>query len=61
MCLSTVYLIKEGTREKLCEYVSNVKAEGKDIEFTDVMGQVIKAQGTIKSMDFIKNEILLEA
>lgn len=61
MCLSTVYLIKEGTRQKLCEYVSNVKADGKEVELTDVMGQVIKATGTIKSMDFIKNEILLEA
>lgn len=61
MCLSTVYLVKEGTREKLCEYVSNVKASGKEVEFTDVMGMITKATGTIVSMDFIKNEIILEA
>ena len=61
MCLSTVYLVKEGTREKLCEYVSNVKASGGEVEFTDVMGQIVKATGTITSMDFIKNEILIEA
>lgn len=61
MCLSTVYKVQNGNMEKVCEYVSKVKAEGKEIEFTDVMGMVTTMTGTIKSMDFIKNEIMVEA
>lgn len=61
MCLSTVYKVKDGAREKVCEYVSSVKAQGKEIELTDVMGMITKVEGTIASMDFIKNEILVEA
>ena len=61
MCLSTVMLEKNGSQEKVCEYVSNVKTEGKNITLTDVMGNDIFIEGSIKSMDFIKNLIIVEA
>lgn len=60
MCLSTVMLEKNGTSEKVCEYVSNVKAEGNKITLTDVLGTETLVYGTIKSMDFIKNLIIVE-
>ena len=61
MCLSTVMLEKNGTQEKVCEYVSNVKTDGKKITLVDVMGNETFVEGTIKSMDFIKNLIVVEA
>ena len=61
MCLSTVMLEKEGGSEKVCEYVSNVRTEGNKITLTDVMGTETEVFGTIKSMDFIKNLIIVEA
>ena len=61
MCLSTVMLEKNGTSEKVCEYVSNVKTEGNKITLTDVLGTETEVFGTIKSMDVIKNLIVVEA
>ena len=61
MCLSTVMLEKNGSQEKVCEYVSNVKTEGKKITLTDVMGNETLLEGTLKSMDFVKNLIVVEA
>ena len=61
MCLSTVMLEKNGTQEKVCEYVSNVKTDGKKITLTDVMGNDTYVEGTILSMDFIKHLIVVKA
>jgi len=61
MCLSTVMLEKEGTSEKVCEYVSNVQTDGNKITLTDVMGTQTEVFGTINSMDFIKNLIIVQA
>jgi len=60
MCLSTVMIEKNGGREKLCEYVSKVKTDGNDIVFTDVMGTETTISGILRSMDFIKNIIVVE-
>ena len=61
MCLSTVMLVKNGSQEKVCEYVSNVKMDGKKITLVDVMGNETLVEGTLKSMDFVKNLIVVEA
>lgn len=60
MCLSTVMLEKNGIQEKVAEYVSTVKAEGNMVFLTDVMGSEIKVEGSLKSMDFVKNLIIIE-
>lgn len=60
MCLSTAVVEKEGSFEKVCEYVSQVRTEGRTITFTDVMGTETAVSGVIKSMDFIKNIIIIE-
>ncbi|MCF0142009.1 MAG: CooT family nickel-binding protein [Parasporobacterium sp.] len=61
MCLSTVYIKKGAEREKVAEYISGVKAEGSEVTLTDVMGVETTITGFIKSMDFVKNEIIVEA
>ena len=60
MCLSTVYEEINGQRSKVCEYVSSVTAGENGIVLTDIMGREITVHGTRKSMDFIKNEIIVE-
>ena len=60
MCLSTVYKIKGQEQEKICEYVSRVENKGDGFVFTDVMGEETEVKGTLRSMDFVKNIILLE-
>ncbi len=60
MCLSTVYAIVDGKENKVCEYVCNVRIDGTDITLTDVMGSETKVKGTLKSCDFVKNQIVIQ-
>jgi predicted RNA-binding protein len=60
MCLSTVYKLKDGEKEKICEYVSGVKSADGEFVFTDVMGEEKTVPGKLSSIDLIKNEIIIE-
>ena len=60
MCLSTVYKADGSERVKLAEYVSGVKTEGDKITLTDIMGAETVIFGAMKSVDLVKNEILIE-
>lgn len=60
MCLSTVYEEKGNERSKVCEYVSGIHTENGEIRLTDIMGREIVVHGNLKSLDFIKNEIIIE-
>ncbi len=61
MCLSTVYEENHGQRRKVCEYVSGVVTDGDAVTLTNLMGEEITVYGALKSMDFIKNIIVIEA
>ena len=60
MCLSTVYELTPQGREKVCEYVSTVRAEDGKVILTDIMGLEKVLTGTIRSLDLVNNEILVE-
>ena len=60
MCLSTVYKADGSERTKLAEYVSNVRSEGDKITLTDIMGLETVVFGAMKSVDLVKNEIVIE-
>lgn len=60
MCLSTVYELTPQGREKVCEYVSTVRAEDGKVILTDIMGLEKVLAGTIRSLDLVNNEILVE-
>ena len=60
MCLSTVYKADGSERVKLAEYVSGVKAEGDKITLTDIMGLETVVFGTLKSVDLVANQIVIE-
>ena len=60
MCLSTVYKADGSENVKLAEYVSGVRAEGDKITLTDIMGIETVVFGTLKSVDLVKNLIVIE-
>ena len=60
MCLSTVYEIGPEGREKVCEYVSAVRAEDGRVILVDIMGAETVLRGSIRSLDLVNNEILVE-
>ena len=60
MCLSTVYKADGSERTKLAEYVSSVQSEGEKITLTDIMGLQTIVYGTLKNVDLVKNEIVIE-
>ena len=60
MCLSTVYKADGSERVKLAEYVSSVRSEGDRITLTDIMGAETVVFGAMKSVDLVKNEIVVE-
>ena len=60
MCLSTVYKADGSERTKLAEYVSSVRSEGDKITLTDIMGLETVVYGAMKSVDLVKNEIVIE-
>jgi predicted RNA-binding protein len=60
MCLSTVYEVSGDSREKVCEYVSTVRAEDGKVILMDIMGVETVLRGSIRSLDLVNNEILVE-
>lgn len=61
MCLSTAYKVGlEGVEPvKLGEYISGVKVTDGKVILTDIMGAETEVPGSIRSMDFVKSEILI--
>ncbi len=60
MCLSTVYKADGSERTKLAEYVSTVKTEDGKITLTDIMVVEAVVFGTVKSVDLVENQIIIE-
>ena len=53
MCLSTVYLISEGQRQKVMQDVAGMEAENDGYMLFDLFGVKKFVQGKIRSLDFI--------
>ncbi|MDR0877572.1 MAG: CooT family nickel-binding protein [Treponema sp.] len=62
MCLSTAYALgeKDGAKNMLCEYVSNIKILGDTITLTDLMGREVVVSGSLESVDLVKNAITIK-
>lgn len=61
MCLSTVYEVRDGSENKLCECVSSIEVGDGNVTMTDIMGQETVVKGTIVNIDLVKNIILIKA
>lgn len=61
MCLSAVYDISGGKEKLMCEHTTSLNVDGNAITFTDIMGDEIVIDGVLKSIDLVKNIILVES
>lgn len=61
MCLSKVYLLKNGNEKLVSESVCNVLMNDKDITLYGIIGQTTTVKGTIQNVDLLKNKILIKA
>ena len=61
MCLSKLYLLKNGNEKLVSESVCNVLMNDKDITLYDIIGQTTTVKGTIQNVDLLKNKILIKA
>jgi predicted RNA-binding protein len=59
MCLSTVYQGNIETKP-IAEFVTEVKSEDGLISLTDITGEEIKVNGELKTIDLIKNIIIIQ-
>ena len=60
MCLSTVYEIRDGSENLVCEYATAINLSEDVITLTDIMGEEIVLKGVLKSIDLVKNIIKIE-
>lgn len=61
MCLSDAYELIDGEEKLVLSRVSDIKTEGDSVLLTNLMGIRTKVPGKIKSVDLLKNVILIEA
>lgn len=60
MCLSNAYKSENGIDTLICERITNVDVEGKNIKLTNLLGIQTLVPGVIKSIDLNKNVIYIE-
>jgi len=61
MCLSAVYEIKDGNEELVCDYATAICLDGGSIKVTDITGEEYVIAGVLKSIDLVKNVIVISA
>jgi predicted RNA-binding protein len=61
MCLSNVFSVTpDGSQTLVSEGVTGILIAGDSVKLTDIMGREICVSGMLKSVDLIKNAVLIE-
>ena len=60
VCLSTAYRLADDGRVLLGSYISEVAVSGDQIRLTTLMGESITLSGSIRHVDLLNNEILID-
>lgn len=60
MCLSKAYLTGEEGEELILDEVSSVEIRDGTVFFTTILGEEKEVEGSIRTIDFMDNEIVLE-
>lgn len=61
MCLSDAYELVDGEQKLILSRVQDIAADHDSVTLTNLMGIRTKVPGRIKSVDLLKNIILIEA
>lgn len=59
MCLSKVFLVKNGKEQLILDSVSNIRMEDQEITLYDIIGETMTVRGTIQDVDLIRNTVLI--
>ena len=60
MCLSAVYDISGGKERLICEHTTSISLDDGVITITDILGDEITITGVLKSIDLVKNTVMVE-
>lgn len=60
MCLSAVYEVGDGREKLICEHATALSVNGAVITLTDILGEELAVTGILKSIDLVKNIIMVE-
>ena len=60
MCLSDAYELVDGEQKLILSRVQDIATDGENVLLTNLMGIRTKVPGRIKSVDLLKNIILIE-
>ena len=59
MCLAVAYELRGEQKIKLCEHVSGIELSPGKVRLSDLMGPDVTVEGSLESIDLIKNEIVI--
>ncbi|MDY7036005.1 MAG: CooT family nickel-binding protein [Thermodesulfobacteriota bacterium] len=60
MCESAAYLLKDGQKELVLEYVDVLECEENQIRMVNIFGEKKKIEAKIKSLSLVDHTIILE-
>ena len=60
MCLSKVYVDRNGKTELLMEEIASVEIEGDKLLFKTLFGEQKEIEANIKEIDFLSHSLVLE-
>ncbi|MFB0920421.1 MAG: CooT family nickel-binding protein [Oscillospiraceae bacterium] len=61
MCLSTAYVVGDGSEKFVADRITNVNIEGNKVWLTTLLGTQTVVEGSLKSVDLNRNVIYIEA
>jgi len=61
MCLSTVYRVLGTEQNEVMKDVARIEGEGAGFWASDLFGERTFIQGTIKSVDFMSGEMIIDS
>jgi len=61
MCLSKVFLLKNGQEQLILDSVSNIRMENNEITLYDIIGETKTVRGMIQDVDLIRNTVLIRS
>lgn len=60
MCLSKVYVAKNGEQELIMSEIASLKVEANKLLLTTLLGECKKISAKIREIDFLTHSIILE-
>lgn len=61
MCMSTVFLKKEGKEEEIMKDVIVLEDQGDELKIVDIMGEEKRIKAKLEFVDLIRHKIILRA